>query len=268
MKNRCLVLVLLFAITACSGQYKLSEVCTSSSLSEVSTLEVKLVDKMTKGYINNQLKRINNSNKRDYSNSSTIKTSKLYKKRYSNSQMNDAQAIWFDFKALKDFLYHIENYANNNSKLQVDNLGIRIYYTSYPSSIASWDEFEDLKEVPKEYKNKHTLIFVPTIREGSTNQDLFVFKESYINSINNVSPENDSSNSDIIIVDPNANNGTVAGSDSNTGGLTQGDPSPKDSDRIMVLGVFKKGEFIAKNHGSLWPPHFKYKNGKRFPLEN
>ncbi|PKV50788.1 hypothetical protein ATE84_2855 [Aquimarina sp. MAR_2010_214] len=201
-----------------------TKICFNDYDIKPSTLEIELINEMTKGYMNHQLKRINNSGRNDND--------------CSYPSMNDSQTIWFDFKSLKAFLYYIEQKAKeSNSLIETDNLGIRIYYASYPDK-GSWSDFKDLSDSrigmeSVNYEKKHTLIFVPTIKDNGIDYDFNPL---------------DSSNSKLEDLD-------------NAG--------------ISVMGFTAGGRTSSRNHGSLWPPDnyivsdniSRKSNGIRFPSE-
>lgn len=129
-------------------------VCWEYVEEDISTLDADLVHQMTENYRDNQLKFINT-----HQNSKTT---------------NDAYSIWFDFETLKKFIYHVEKISTRAKPgLTTDDLGIRIYYASYPEKI-EMEKYPDL--IPtlknpnmKDYGALHTLVMIPTISKGDGN---------------------------------------------------------------------------------------------------
>ena len=112
MKTRILKLVVL-AIITCATIYNCSpsddpvlivndDIC--SNYSTLSTLEVKLIHEMTKGYKLRQLTAINNDPSTGF----------------APSVREDSRAIWFDLETLKAFIYQIELKANKNDGYKGD----------------------------------------------------------------------------------------------------------------------------------------------------
>ena len=132
-----------------------NEICMDYSKQDPSEMEVRLIHKMSNEYKNGQLQSINS-------------------KFPTRHNMVDTRAIWFDLETVKAFLYHMEK----SSGVEPEELGIRIYYTSYPN-IAEWPSYPDLMEMDEDgtpllknnYENHHTLIMIPTIRKDSVNMD-------------------------------------------------------------------------------------------------
>jgi len=87
-----------------------------------------------------------------------------------NLNEGDVKAISFDFETLKTFLYHIEMEA---AKINIPSkdLGLRIYYASYPDKNTWRPDFNrDLSvflgnPITEQYELKHTLIIIPTKKE-------------------------------------------------------------------------------------------------------
>jgi hypothetical protein len=168
MKAKYLIVVLFlgiatFLINSCAflkGNGSTSNetsICMNYSMSGVNQLPVGLVHDMVNGYKDNQLLNINDQ-----------------------MQMEDARAVWFDLETLKKFIYHIENKAKNDASnpTSIQDLGIRIYYASYPA-VNNWGDirYDSTLEVFKtnpstlEYGKKHTLVMIPTIKRNNLNID-------------------------------------------------------------------------------------------------
>lgn len=194
-----------------------------------STLQIDLIKRMTSNYKCDQWEMINQNGGRS-----------------SNSGQRDARAIWFDFTTLKTFLYQIEDEAKTNNHA-LNNLGIRIYYTSYPSHnniyinnndcsrnqlSNKWDSYQDLNDVDKSFENKHTLVMIPTIRKDDIDIDFDPRKKFKQNRKFNI--ENDNH-------------------------------QPTEERTVMALSL---GNTIAQNHGSLFPPDDEQLQGMFFIDQN
>lgn len=115
-------------------------ICSNYSNKPMSSLEVGLVHKMTERYMSEQHENIK----------ATI--------------ADDAHSIWFDLETLKEFVYQLEyNTKKNRSTVSSQDLGVRIYYASYPDK--TWNDYTDLQVLNgKGYEKLHTLVMVPTFR--------------------------------------------------------------------------------------------------------
>ncbi|MDC8003758.1 hypothetical protein POV27_06830 [Aureisphaera galaxeae] len=134
------------------GQVDAETICMGQPEISAPTLRLDLINRMTKDYIEHQLKAIQNSG------------------RMNDSDV-DARTMWLDLKTLKRFLYYIEYHATVQNDVPITRLGIRSYYASYPIE-DDWDDYDpDLMDgtddiVPREYEKRHSLIFIPTIERG------------------------------------------------------------------------------------------------------
>jgi len=170
MKTRSLTLLMFIVITTlmlygCSffrGTGSVTtdnnSICSNYSNSDKSELPVALIHDMINGYRGNQLQYIQNGR-----------------------SLIDSRSIWFDLETLKTFIYHIENTTVTTDKSKSANdLGIRIYYSRYPDKENfGWDKkeyngilsrFGNTPETSK-YDKLHTLVMVPTRKEGKLNVD-------------------------------------------------------------------------------------------------
>lgn len=95
-----------------------------------------------------------------------------------NPMTFDAQSVWFDLQALKDFITTIEDEAAKHPEYNLKNFGARFYYTAYPKNEA-WDEpgYEDIATVDKKYEKLHTLVAIPTAEMDGVNCDFDPFDE-------------------------------------------------------------------------------------------
>jgi hypothetical protein len=71
--------------------------------------------------------------------------------------VDDSRAIWFSLERLKGFITVIER-ATCGKKCDSLRLGIRMYYARYPNPL----NYNDLKTVPDDFENRHTIFMVPT----------------------------------------------------------------------------------------------------------
>ena len=134
-----------------------------SNYTDMNTLQVGLIHEMTKSYKENQLLTINQNN---YFNEPT-----------PGLTQGDARSIWFDLETLKAFIYQIEiNAKNNADPVSSTELGVRIYYASYPDEIRR-TLYDDLQPangsyiLPEDYEKRHTLVIIPTINREGRNVD-------------------------------------------------------------------------------------------------
>ncbi|CAA0242136.1 hypothetical protein [Tenacibaculum maritimum] len=214
--------LLLAVVSIASGVYiykyppkkpaRLSEkICMDYSHEKGSELNLSLIHEMVNGYKKNQLAKINNG-----------------------LDLNDAHSIWFDLETLKSFVYHVETNAKQNN-VSSKQLGLRIYYSRYPS-IKTWKKpFSDLSlfladPITKQYEKLHTLVMIPTIKNA--NNVAMDFNPKDKNTYKNGLPK------------------------------VQGDINPKT--RIPALSginpttltnnLVAKTTVLSQNHGSLIPP--------------
>jgi len=197
-------------------------ICTNYSNENISTLPVPLVHDMINGYRNNQLLKIENGITKNGVN------------------LVDAQSIWFDLETLKEFVYHIENETIKNDKTKSDkDLGIRIYYATYPEKDNfGWakkeydnilNNFGNNSETSK-YDKLHTLVMIPTRKEGKLNID---FNPLDINTYNQSLKSKELSNYWRNPLIPITNN---------------------QNKYILSIGGPITTKTSAQNHGSLIPP--------------
>ncbi len=224
MKTRFLILTVLGVITtliiySCNitqGTISTINNTICSNYPDMNTMEVQLIHKMTDKYKTNQLAAINNSSRT------------IFSPNYS-----DARAIWFDLETLKAFIHQIEIKAKNNvDPVPSTDLGIRIYYGSYPEESTWGSTYKDLpgtgnNVLTPDYQERHTLVLVPTIRKDTLDVDFnpldpktyktpFLETEEYINGIM----------------------------------LRTGNPTS-----ILALpAIPSSGDTGAQNHGGLYPP--------------
>lgn len=89
-----------------------------------------------------------------------------------NPMKFDAQSVWFDLKALKDFITTIETETAKHPEYEMHNFGVRFYYSAYPDSETSDQPgYESIANLPDEYQKLHTLIAIPTAEINGVNSD-------------------------------------------------------------------------------------------------
>jgi hypothetical protein len=203
-------------------------ICTNYPIESASELPVALVHDMVNGYKKNQLHEIEQGISKNGRN------------------LTDAHSIWFDLETLKKFVYHIENTTiKTDTTKSSKDLGVRIYYASYPSKDSlGWQKPEyngvltNFGNTPltTQYDKLHTLVMIPTRREGKLNIDFNPFDiDTYKQSLK--SPE---------LVKYSRNQQT---------------PSNNNYPTIMSLGGPITNNTTAQNHGSLIPPANKQAEG-------
>ncbi len=191
---------------------KNGSICKDYRKKPISELEVRLVHEMVNGYRKDkkQLFHINGG--------MTFPGPSGFTKR-------DAESIWFDFETLQAFLFHMENEATKRGT-DSDELGVRIYYANYPEDQMFWDKTKttDLQGVSLDYKKRHTLVCIPTIRRDGLNMNFNpTDKRTYTQSFESLPDYSDL----------NSTFKTAAF------GLKSNDPG---------------GSTGAQNHGNLYPP--------------
>jgi len=93
-----------------------------------------------------------------------------------NPMSFDAQSVWFDLNALKDFITTIEIEVAKHPEHDLRNFGARFYYTAYPKN-ESWEEpgYEEIANVNPQYEKLHTLVAIPTTEINGVNSDFDPF---------------------------------------------------------------------------------------------
>lgn len=120
--------------------------CLTSSGNQFHYMDGDLLRRMARDYRSHYQKKITNA----YSASARI------------DSITDASSIWFSLDSLKRFIGEIEyNVCKNKKGPGKLELGIRIYYAKYPST-GALSPYKDLKDVPPEFENVHTVFMVPT----------------------------------------------------------------------------------------------------------
>jgi len=166
-----LTTIIIYSCNNTTGVVSNTNETICSNYTDISTLEVALIHAMTKKYKENQLSIINQSSKEE---NHYFSEPELPEEPYG-----DARAIWFDLETLKAFVYQIEMKAKTQGEIPVSStdLGIRIYYASYPDANYGRYGYSDLLSedgsniLPENYQKRHTLVMIPTIRRDGQNVD-------------------------------------------------------------------------------------------------
>ncbi len=79
-----------------------------------------------------------------------------------NPMTFDAQSVRFNLASLKAFIETIETEVASHPQYDLQNLGIRFYFSAYPADDL-WDQpgYEDIANLPTQYEKLHTLIGIP-----------------------------------------------------------------------------------------------------------
>jgi len=179
-------------------------ICSNYSTVPMSELKVAMVHKMARGYKQYQGTAIQ-----------------------EKFGMRDAESIWFDLETLKTFLYHLEwNTKRTDSAINSEDLGVRIYYASYPDK-STRQYYSDLDDLRSDYEGRHTVMMIPTLRKGTLDFDF-----------NPLDYDTFSNGLGAILAYENAESSNPQ----NTGGLT----GRLEIDPKLPIG--------AQNHGTLIPP--------------
>lgn len=121
------------------------------------TLKFRLVDEMAKKYRTVQLHSIQTA--------------------AANPVANDAHSLWLSLEALKSFIADIEQGVASNPDNKLGELGIRFYYSAYPShklwNKAGYEDIADLGNHPEtlQYAERHTLVAIPTFAKSGHHYD-------------------------------------------------------------------------------------------------
>lgn len=73
------------------------------------------------------------------------------------TKMEDALSVTFSVEKLKLLIWQIEQKTCRRGCDTSYRLGIRFYYAKYPSVVGPSSPYTDLRNLPAEYANKHTL---------------------------------------------------------------------------------------------------------------
>lgn len=76
----------------------------------------------------------------------------------------DSRSCWFGLDKLESFI------ADMKTANPLMN-GLRFYFIQYPNDQATWDKYPYLKDISPLYKNRHTLMMIPTYFDGTYDVD-------------------------------------------------------------------------------------------------
>lgn len=120
-------------------------ICSNYSTAPVNEMNKENVISMVRNYYQNQYRAIN---------SSCPAGSKLV---YFPASINvDSRAVFFSLDTLKRLIYYIEKATRQFSVKDKENLGVNVYFASYPDQMK-------MNKWGYDYTNRHTLIFIPSI---------------------------------------------------------------------------------------------------------
>jgi hypothetical protein len=85
---------------------------------------------------------------------------------------NEARLAWVSFHDLRTYMRYIEFLSIKNGLFTVTNFGVRIYYGRYPDVANLNTQYQNpLNTIDDNYRGRHTLVFVPTFKDGEENFD-------------------------------------------------------------------------------------------------
>jgi hypothetical protein len=123
--------------------------CSNYSYSPVNEMDKYEVLDMIRTYYNNQYNNINSHigpSTFDFNNPA-LPSSKL---------VVDSRAVFFDLDTLKKLIYYMDKASENFPLADKQNLGVNVYFAAYP-------QYFNKEKHGWDYKNRHTLIFFPSI---------------------------------------------------------------------------------------------------------
>lgn len=239
MKTRLLTLTIA-AILLAFGIYvynfppiKISDdlICMDYSNTDMNTLSAGLIHEVVNNYKNKQLARISTPL---CTTPSTFKPSPI---------LNDARSVWFDLETLKKFIYHLEiNTKKGDNSITSQDLGLRIYFASYPETILLTDpELGDLFD--KNYEKHHTVVVIPTKHIGGEEVDFNPLDtDTYLNGIKGSVINDYAQTEEVGEPHDNYNNRNPQP----TAALEISNKENIDNNSTQRTG--------AQNHGNLYPP--------------
>ncbi len=104
----------------------------------------------------------------------------------------DAKLAWVSFHDLRNYMRYLEAISIKNGFLNVSQMGIRMYYGRYPNDKDELiRDFNSNRTINDSYCGRHTLVMVPTFRQGEIDFDFnphFVEKGSpmHINKVKEI----------------------------------------------------------------------------------
>lgn len=91
-------------------------------------------------------------------------------RQHSPNALADARSVYFSLATVKRFIHMIEDSACKSCWLPKPELGLRIYYGTYPDS-AEWIERE-MHGLSHTYEGHHTVLMVPAYFDPSTGNNV------------------------------------------------------------------------------------------------
>jgi hypothetical protein len=209
LKAAVLALASLFAISLAFNVQKYleddSSICVDYSNQSRSNLQFGAIRDITKNYRDGQLENIK-----------------------SMTSLNDTKAIHFSLDSIDKFIYNIKRDVLQNSQNPNQlELGLRIYFAAYPD--LNRTTHSDLNDVPKNFSNRMTVVFLPTIR--NSDGKIVDFDPTDSDTYNDGLPRLYESNEDGIFV-----------------------PTTTTLDPTKQIPSLLIKETSARNHGQLYPP--------------
>jgi hypothetical protein len=152
----------------------------------------------------------------------------------------DAQSVWFDLITLKKFLYKIEDtLLKQKAAVNAKDLGIRIYYGSYPDATELAKENSAFFGLPLDYAHHHTVFMIPTFNDATDNKIHHDFNPWY--------PELNASHfptstKDLLNIEAEK--------------IKENQEEPKELSKLKTTaGILAVGgQIFVKNHGQVGPP--------------
>lgn len=127
-------------------------ICSNYTDKPVNEMDKQVVLSMIRNYYQYQYNAINSS-------CPPTNGSKLV---HFPPQVNeDSRVVFFDLDTLKRLIYHIEKASKQFPQADRQNLGVNIYFASYPETM-------NMTNWGWSYTNRHTLVMIPAIFNNST----------------------------------------------------------------------------------------------------
>ncbi|MFY7965272.1 MAG: hypothetical protein ACOVO1_10275 [Chitinophagaceae bacterium] len=123
------------------------QVCSDYSNKQPNQMDKNFVLSMIRNYYNKQYAAINGS-------------STLIPFPQSSGLTVDSRCVFFSLDTLKKLLYYIEKSSKNFLPGVKSNVGVNVYFASYP-------DFSSTRINGQDYTNRHTLVFLPAVFTGN-----------------------------------------------------------------------------------------------------
>jgi hypothetical protein len=94
----------------------------------------------------------------------------------------DSRAVFFNLDTLKKLIYYMEKASAGFSQQDKENMGVNIYFASYPSAAG-------MSKYGYSYTNRHTLIFVPSIFDNNSHMARDFDLSTSLTGINTFEPQ-------------------------------------------------------------------------------